>query len=91
MFTCDTAVPAERFVSLTMPVRLESCVWHERPPIFQMSLPEGDLLARLSSRLANTGAGRAIDLLAYAGGEQIGRVQPRPRSRRRNPCKSRIA
>jgi serine/threonine-protein kinase HipA len=78
VFTYDAAVPAERFVSLTMPVRLESYVWHELHPIFQMSLPEGDLLARLSSRLAKAGAGRPIDLLAYAGAEQIGRISVFP-------------
>jgi len=78
VFTYDAATPAERFVSLTMPVRLESYVWHELHPIFQMSLPEGDLLARLSSRLAKTGAGRPIDLLAFTGAELIGRVSIYP-------------
>ena len=78
VFAYDAAVPAERFVSLTMPVRLESYVWHELHPIFQMSLPEGDLLARVSSRLAKTGAGRPIDLLAFTGAELIGRVSAYP-------------
>jgi len=55
VFTYDAAAPPDRFVSLTMPVRLESYVWHELHPIFQLSLPEGDMLARLSSRLAKAG------------------------------------
>ena len=78
VFTYDAAAPPDRFVSLTMPVRLESYVWHELHPIFQMSLPEGDMLARLSSRLAKAGAGRPIDLLAVTGAEQIGRVSVYP-------------
>ena len=78
VFTYDATAPAERFVSLTMPVRLESYVWHELHPIFQMSLPEGDLLARLSSRLAKAGAGRPIDLLAFTGAELIGRLSVYP-------------
>ncbi len=78
VFTYDNAAPVDRFVSLTMPVRLESYVWHELHPIFQMSLPEGDLLARLSSRLAKIGAGRPIDLLAFTGAELIGRVNVYP-------------
>jgi serine/threonine-protein kinase HipA len=78
VFTYDPAAPSDRFVSLTMPVRLESYVWHELHPVFQMSLPEGDLLTRLSSRLAKTGAGRAIDLLAFTGSEMIGRVSAYP-------------
>lgn len=78
VFTYDAAAPSERFVSLTMPVRLESYAWHELHPVFQMSLPEGDLLARVSSRLAKAGAGRPIDLLAVTGVEQIGRVSVYP-------------
>jgi serine/threonine-protein kinase HipA len=78
VFTYDAAAPAARFVSLTMPVRLESYVWHELHPIFQMSLPEGDLLARLSVRLAKVGAGRPIDLLTFTGAELIGWISAYP-------------
>jgi serine/threonine-protein kinase HipA len=74
VFSYDAAAPPHRFVSLTMPVRLESYVSHELHPIFQMSLPEGYLLARLSSRFAKTGLARPIDLLALTGAELIGRV-----------------
>jgi serine/threonine-protein kinase HipA len=81
VFGYDSAATTDRFVSLTMPVRLESYVWHELHPIFQMSLPEGDLLARLSARLAKAGAGRPIDLLAVTGAEQIGRVSAYPEGR----------
>jgi len=44
-------VPAEDFVSLTMPVRTESYGW-DAPlhPIFQMNLPEGYLLKVLQER-----------------------------------------
>lgn len=78
VFSYGAGTPADRFVSLTMPVRLESYVWHELHPIFQMSLPEGELAARLSARLAKTGAGRPIDLLAYTGAELIGRLSAFP-------------
>jgi serine/threonine-protein kinase HipA len=78
VFTYDAAAPSEQFVSLTMPVRLESYVWHELHPIFQMSLPEGDLLARLASRLGKAGLGRSIDLLMLTGAEQIGRISVYP-------------
>lgn len=78
VFTYDADCPRDRFVSLTMPVRLESYVWHELHPVFQMSLPEGDLLARLRGRLAKTGAGDAIHLLAITGAEMIGRLSVSP-------------
>ena len=74
VFAYDPACPPPRFVSLTMPVRLESYVWHELHPVFQMSLPEGELLTRLRHRLAKTGAGTPLHLLAIVGAEMIGRV-----------------
>jgi serine/threonine-protein kinase HipA len=82
VFTYDPACPPARFVSLTMPVRLESYVWHELHPVFQMSLPEGDLLARLRSRLAKTGAGGPVHLLAIIGSEMIGRLSVFPEGTR---------
>lgn len=79
VFTYDLACSPEAFVSLTMPVRTESYVWHELHPVFQMNLPEGDLLARLRARLTKVGAERPMDLLAFTGGHQIGRVSAYPR------------
>jgi serine/threonine-protein kinase HipA len=75
VFAYDADCPPERFVSLTMPVRLESYAWHELHPVFQVSLPEGAGLQRLNARLAKSGAARPIDVLALVGGDLLGRVQ----------------
>lgn len=82
VFTYDADCPHERFVSLTMPVRLESYVWSELHPVFQMSLPEGELLARLRNRLAKTGTGDPIHILAITGSEMIGRLSAFPEGAR---------
>jgi serine/threonine-protein kinase HipA len=78
VFAYDADCPADRFVSLTMPVRLESYAWHELHPVFQVSLPEGAGLQRLSARLAKAGTVRPMDLLALVGGDLLGRVQVLP-------------
>jgi serine/threonine-protein kinase HipA len=75
VFAYDADCPAERFVSLTMPVRLESYAWHELHPVFQVSLPEGAGLQRLNARLAKSGTARAIDVLALVGSNLLGRLQ----------------
>jgi serine/threonine-protein kinase HipA len=78
VFAYDADCPPERFVSLTMPVRLESYAWHELHPVFQVSLPEGAALQRLNARLAKSGATRAMDVLALVGADLLGRVQVVP-------------
>lgn len=77
VFAYDADCPPERFVALTMPVRLESYAWHELHPVFQVGLPEGALQARLATRLAKPGGVRQFDLLASGGGERLGRLQLR--------------
>src|SRR5215471_4450770 len=69
--------PAERAVSLTMPVRLPS--W-STPfgllPIFEMNLPEGFLRERLRLAFAKaTGAFDEFDLLSVVGRAQLGRIR----------------
>jgi serine/threonine-protein kinase HipA len=80
VFTYLPDVPTDRFVSLTMPVRLESYVWTRGlHPFFLMNLPEGyqkDLLrAKLGPHADVSDAG----LLALTGNQTIGRVRVLPR------------
>ena len=60
-------------VSLTMPVRLESWVTPELHPIFQMNLPEGDLLAAIRRAIAKIIGDDDFSILLATGGNQIGR------------------
>lgn len=69
-------VPANDFVSLTMPVRTESYTWDDvLPPIFQMNLPEGYLLQILQEQLGPTVTGSPLALLAVVGRNMVGRIQ----------------
>jgi serine/threonine-protein kinase HipA len=76
-FTYDPRAAAQRAVSVTMPVRLQS--WDTPlglPPIFEMNLPEGALRERLRLAFAKaTGAFDEYDLLSVVGRSQIGRVR----------------
>jgi serine/threonine-protein kinase HipA len=79
-FTYLPDIPVASFVSLTMPVRLESYSWSRGvPPFFLMNLPEGykkDLLrAKLGPHADVTDSG----LLALTGNRTIGRVRVLPR------------
>ncbi|KWR90587.1 type II toxin-antitoxin system HipA family toxin [Cupriavidus sp. IDO] len=79
VFTYPPDVPAERLVSLLMPVRAESYVWKGLHPFFQMNLPEG-----YKKDLIRQGLGAHADvtdmgLLALTGANSIGRVQVVPR------------
>jgi serine/threonine-protein kinase HipA len=69
--------PAERAVSITMPVRLPS--WNVAfglPPIFEMNLPEGFLRERLRLAFAKaTGTFNEFDLLSVVGRSQVGRIR----------------
>ncbi len=63
---------------MLMPVRTESWTWPSLHPFFQVSLPEGFLLAVLKDELGpHLGAG-PLDLLAVVGKNTIGRVQVAP-------------
>src|SRR5580700_11602967 len=76
-FTYDPRAAAQRAVSVTMPVRLQS--WDTPlglPPIFEMNLPEGALRERLRLAFAKaTGTFDDFDLLAIVGRSQVGRIR----------------
>ena len=71
------SLSAERAVSVTMPVRVQS--WDTQlglPPIFEMNLPEGVLRERLRLTFAKaTGTFDDLDLLAIVGRSQVGRIR----------------
>lgn len=70
-----TATP-DAFVSLTMPVRLESYVWDDQlPPVLQMNLPEGYLLQVLQEQFGPHIGASPIALLSVIGRNMVGRVQ----------------
>lgn len=74
----------EQFVSLTMPMQGPSWSWPTLHPFFQVSLPEGFLLAMLKEQLGPHLGARPLDLLSVVGHNLIGRVRvsagayPRP-------------
>ncbi|MGB9144935.1 MAG: type II toxin-antitoxin system HipA family toxin, partial [Acidobacteriaceae bacterium] len=76
-FSYSPRVAAERAVSVTMPVRLQS--WDTAlglPPIFEMNLPEGALRERLRLTFAKaTGGFDDYDLLSIVGRSQLGRIR----------------
>lgn len=64
------------FVSLQMPVRVQSWDWPiGLHPFFQVSLPEGFLLSILKEQVGPQLGGRPLDLLAVVGRNMIGRIQ----------------
>jgi serine/threonine-protein kinase HipA len=64
------------FVSLTMPVRLESYVWDDQlPPVLQMNLPEGYLLQVLQEQFGPHMGANPMALLSVIGRNMVGRVQ----------------
>jgi serine/threonine-protein kinase HipA len=66
----------DAFVSLTMPVRLESYVWDDQlPPVLQMNLPEGYLLQVLQEQFGPHIGASPIALLSVIGRNMVGRVQ----------------
>ena len=71
VFTYEKKI--EEAVSLTMPVRLESWVCPELHPIFQMNLPEGDLLGAIRRAISKIMGDDDLSLLHVTGGNQIGR------------------
>ena len=69
-------VAPDAFVSLTMPVRLESYVWDDQlPPVLQMNLPEGYLLQVLQEQFGPHVGASPIALLSVIGRNMVGRVQ----------------
>ena len=52
VFSYDTHLNTDQFVSLTMPVRKRDFAHNQLHPIFQMHLPEGYLLALLKRHFA---------------------------------------
>ena len=69
-------VAADDFVSLTMPVRLESYVWdYQLPPVLQMNLPEGYLLQVLQEQFGPHIGASPIALLSVIGRNMVGRLQ----------------
>ena len=70
------AATPDTFVSLTMPVRLESYVWDDQlPPVLQMNLPEGYLLQVLQEKFGPHMGASPIALLSVIGRNMVGRVQ----------------
>ena len=78
VFTYLPDVPPDYLVSLTMPVRLQSYVWPELHPVFQMNLPEGYLKDSLRRRFGPVATVDDLSLLALTGSRTIGRVQVTP-------------
>lgn len=68
-------VADDEFVSLLMPARTQSWEWPALHPFFQVSLPEGFLLAVLKEQLGPHLGASPLDLLAAVGRNTIGRVQ----------------
>ena len=69
------ASDAKDAVSLTMPIRLESWVTPELHPIFQMNLPEGELLEAIRRAIAKIVGDDDLSILQVTGGNQIGKSQ----------------
>jgi serine/threonine-protein kinase HipA len=76
-FLYEPYAPAQRAVSVTMPVGLQSRdTTVGLPPIFEMNLPEGALRERLRLAFAKvTGVFDDYDLLGVVGQSQLGRVR----------------
>jgi len=69
-------VATDDFVSLTMPVRTESCVWDDQlPPVLQMDLPEGFLLQLLQEQFGPHIVASPMALLSVIGRNMVGRLQ----------------
>lgn len=76
VLTYHPHVAEDDFVSLTMPVRLESYVWDDQlPPVLQMNLPEGYLLQVLQEQFGPHIGASPIALLSVIGRNMVGRLQ----------------
>lgn len=79
-FTYDENVPADKAVSLTMPVQTESYTQRNGMlPIFGMNVPEGGLKIILTERFAKAlGKVDDMDLLQIVGRHTLGRIKFTP-------------
>ena len=76
VLTYHPQVAANDYVSLTMPVRLESYVWDDQlPPALQMNLPEGYLLQVLQEKFGPHIGASPVALLSVIGRNMVGRLQ----------------
>ena len=72
IYAYDRHCPPDAFVSLTMPVRLESYVWPQLHPVFEAGLAQGASRAALDDRLARAGNAGPFAVLD-AGPRRLGR------------------
>ena len=76
VLTYHPQVATDDFVSLTMPVRVQSYVWDDQlPPVLQMNLPEGYLLQVLQEQFGPHIGASPIALLSVIGRNMVGRLQ----------------
>ncbi len=76
VLTYHPQVAVDDFVSLTMPVRVQSYVWDDQlPPVLQMNLPEGYLLQVLQEQFGPHIGASPIALLSVIGRNMVGRLQ----------------
>lgn len=79
VLTYESSAKADDFVSLTMPVRMESWTWDDSlHPIFRMNLPEGYLLHVLEELFGPHIGASPIKLLSIVGRNMVGRLQIAP-------------
>lgn len=74
MFSYAAGVSTDDFVSLTMPVRRKAYVLPNLPPVFEMHLPEGFLLALIKKHFAKLTATDDFGLLRLLAPSIRGRV-----------------
>lgn len=74
MFSYAAGVSTDDFVSLTMPVRRKAYVLPNLPPLFEMHLPEGFLLALIKKHFAKLTATDDFGLLRLLAPSIRGRV-----------------
>ena len=65
---------AQEALSLTMPLRHESYIYHGLHPIFQMNLPEGALREAIERATAKLYGSDDLTMLTILGDNQIGRL-----------------
>ena len=76
VLTYHAHAASDDFVSLTMPVRIESYVWDDQlHPVFQMNLPEGYLLQVLQEQFGPHIGANPTALVSVIGRNMIGRLQ----------------
>lgn len=90
VFTYLPDAPETHFVSLTMPVRVESYAWEGGlHPIFQMNLPEGFRKDRLREKFGPVATVDDFSLLALTGSSTLGRLTAHAREGEVQPMPAR--